>query len=649
MNDTEYPYLQSANLAAVLEKFFGFLYEHSTGGPLDEELFFEAVKKKTGKQDADLTAEDIQACREEAKKLAETYKGYKLVDTRGWENHEFSASPSCKEKALVLKAPDGSLYIHYRGTGDGNWGFNAAVYGTEASKMQEWAVNFYEEALRECDSQGAAPNIYVTGHSQGGHNAQYVTIHAPSANRITACISLDGPGHSFASLEEIRQRDGDYYERQRNKIYAYNGWSDYVSCLGQEQIVPPGHVFYVETRDDPLGGPMTAFHAADFLMDEDNRLGRVHPASENPEQPFRKFVIALNEKILLLEPEKQALVADAIMELCEMYVGASEPYKGELSHFEELKPVLIPILLDVLEEYPELLQQVLEQLRVDSMVFPDSAGEMVISNLVMDLIKELNSLPPDMRKSALEYILRFLVVKEDGKLGLDIDGFREHLISNGLEGLIKVWPIIQDTLINNPADVLNLLRALKVDEMIVNFIKDHPVLTIGIIGLGALILPFIKPVLGFAVSVIALAEAGVAIIKMGYAVFKKISEIVRKAADFAVNCLQWVGNAFHKIGQWFHNTFNAGARYARDYPYFRADTTALRSCADRVRAVNQRLYNLDGDLRGLYWQVGFLDLWDIFSANLLTSGSPTLRQVESWLRDTARTLEDADRKAYRNF
>ena len=84
-------------------------------------------------------------------------------------------------------------------------------------------------------------------------------------------------------------------------------------------------------------------------------------------------------------------------------------------------------------------------------------------------------------------------------------------------------------------------------------------------------------------------------------------------------------------------------------PFFRVDTDKLRNYAGRIRDINARLRTLDGDLRGLYWQVGFLDLWDILVANVLTSGSPTLRQIESYLNHAAQTFETAESKAKSYF
>jgi hypothetical protein len=58
--------------------------------------------------------------------------------------------------------------------------------------------------------------------------------------------------------------------------------------------------------------------------------------------------------------------------------------------------------------------------------------------------------------------------------------------------------------------------------------------------------------------------------------------------------------------------------------------------------VNNRISNLDIALRGLYWQVGFLDLWDIMAANLLTRESATLNQVVGYLNNAADRFDTAE-------
>ena len=592
----------------------------------------------------------------------ESLSGYQLL-----ESVSCADSPGEQRKALIFLGPNKELYIHYRGTGDGNWDYNTAVFsdnlngdGLNRSPMQEWAVQTYENALEKYS--GKFNKLYVTGHSQGGHNAQYVTLHAEHADQITACVSLDGPGHSTASIEEAKAFwGGDNYERQRHKIYAYNGVSDFVSCLGQEQIVPEDHTFYVDTRTaisgiDPEDADFVTYHSARYLLDENDGFNTVYLASDNPETPFRQLVKELNARIKELNQEQQELVASVIMQICENVVGSDEPYKVNINEaqFQELKEILVPMLVDVLAEKPELLEQVLEQFNLDALIAPDASGtDAPIKTLIMDLIHELNDLPPTMRTAALEYLAKHLTLEDlyiydangdlievvpNGKIGFDKDG----LLSDLPEGLVKVVPIILDTIRNHPDDVLNVLKELNVGQMVVDFIKEHPIQAIAIALIAPLAVRLFGPLIA---TYIVVSEYLIDAIKKGYAILQRVSEIVGRAVNCVLHCLQHIHKALTKFAKWLHQTFNAGAKYVRNNPFFKADTDRLRGYATRIGNVNRRLRILDGDLRGLYWQVGFLDLWDILVANLLTSESPTLRKVETYLNNAAQTLEDADRRA----
>ena len=123
-----------------------------------------------------------------------------------------------------------------------------------------------------------------------------------------------------------------------------------------------------------------------------------------------------------------------------------------------------------------------------------------------------------------------------------------------------------------------------------------------------------------------------------------IADLAEEVRDFVLNCLQAFKEAIGRLKEFLYR-MSPGVRYAENNPYFKADTDRLRDYARRISDVNRRLRDLDSDLRGLYWQVGLLDIWDILVANLITSQSPTLRQVCSYLNDAADRLEEAERKA----
>ena len=168
--------------------------------------------------------------------------GYTLVDVGSFTRETGETYP----KAITVRDPDGNIFVHFRGTGDGNWGYNAAAYGGPPSSMQEWSLEYFNEMVETHYEGQSADNLYVTGHSQGGNNAQFVTIRSEYGDYITNCLTLDGPGFSTQFVEDSINLYGEaYYDRQRDKIFAYKGTHNFVSCLGQESIIPDRHTEYV--------------------------------------------------------------------------------------------------------------------------------------------------------------------------------------------------------------------------------------------------------------------------------------------------------------------------------------------------------------------------------------------------------------------
>ena len=140
-------------------------------------------------------------------------------------------------QAYALKDSDGNLYICYRGTGDGRWfddGQGLYEYDTD---MQRAATSFADECIA---NYGEGHNIYITGHSKGGNEAQYVTLTSKYPDRITACYSFDGQGFSEAFYESNEKNSN------RAKIISINGDNDPVHQLG-ESLVLKDNIFYVKS------------------------------------------------------------------------------------------------------------------------------------------------------------------------------------------------------------------------------------------------------------------------------------------------------------------------------------------------------------------------------------------------------------------
>jgi len=513
-------------------------------------------------------------------------------------------------KAIVVEDIHGNIYFHFNGTGDGFWDENTAAYGGKPSDIQDWALSYFDEIIKERYEGKSKGNLYVTGHSQGGNNAQFVTIRSEYGDYISNCVELDGPGFSSEFVEESKKKYGEaYYEMQRNKIWAYNGESDYVSCQGQEQIVPDGQVRYIKTpKKDENDNVMFVYHAADWMIDENGKLNDYGEESE-----FRKFVKEVVKEINDLPEEQRERTAKLAMLFAEEYLGPDIGADITEQDLEDFKRTLIPMIVKLMDKNPDMIIPVLIELGIEE---PRASN---IAKIIIDF----NKLPPEAREKALEGLAQ-IITMENGEIKLDF----------GNVDIIAMLPFIWETALHDPENILTILDELGVDEKIKAWIAENPVAFVGLVLLCGVVIFLMAEVLINILAIIVIIDALIHIIS-------GLKEVV----ESIIQALHYVKELLNEFKQWLKDIFNEGARYAEANPYFKADTDKLREYATRVDNVNRRLKYLDGDLRGLYSQVGLLDLWDILVANLITSGSPTLKQVTSYLNNTASRIETADNKA----
>jgi len=200
-------------------------------------------------------------------------------------------------KAIIFEDDQGNIYAHFNGTGDGKWGQNATNYGGPPSEVQTDSLEFFDKFMAE-NYEGSLNkgNVYTTGHSQGGNTAQYVTMKSQYGQYIDMCMNKDGPKFSHDAVNDFKHSYGEaYYEQQRDKIYALHGEIDFVSPLGQEEIVPEGHTLYTENTG---GNP----HSVTGMMGEKthNAEGTVDGVSyslnkiRTQDAPLRQFVTDFN-------------------------------------------------------------------------------------------------------------------------------------------------------------------------------------------------------------------------------------------------------------------------------------------------------------------------------------------------------------------
>lgn len=541
-------------------------------------------------------------------------------------------------KAVTLMDDEGNLYVHFFGTGDGNWVFNAVAYSDDpdSSSMQKWALDYFNESVATYQRDNPMRSVYVSGHSQGGNLAQFVTVESVEyGDYIDKCVSLDGPGFSKAYVEDLVNRRGEaVYDMQREKIYQYIGENDYVSPLGQEFIYTDDHVAFLEYTLDHID--LKNFHAVTGLLDSNGKIhlvgdtngnGVIDPGEVNDCSDLRKLIVSAVSKMYNLPMDKQAKLGILVMMFFENVPGADQIIQLHISseEFEELKQLLIPVLVDIISADPELFERALESMGIG----PET------SEMVKILIEHFNTYSPSVRKEIIEGILE-MVKYENGKI--DVDNSK---IPQAFAKTSPVLPYIFEVLLTHPGDIIDVLHEYKVDEAIKQAIIEHPWKTAGLIIGGAIIWPIISPIVmgafDFVVITLALYDAAIRIIQ-------GIEELYADIKEKLVALLGYVKNVIKSFSQWYRNNFNAGVKYVASNPYFKADTSKLRSYAARIDGVNSRLRSLDSAMRTLYNKVGFLDLLTILQANLVTSESPTLMQVRRYLNNTADRIDNAEKK-----
>ena len=189
-------------------------------------------------------------------------------------------------------------------------------------------------------------------------------------------------------------------------------------------------------------------------------------------------------------------------------------------------------------------------------------------------------------------------------------------------------------------DLLHALTNLAIGAGIASL---FPALAVGVIVLVVAVL--------LVVAVAILIDWAIdAIINVINAVIDKLAEIAKNIGEWIVNVVNSIKEAIGRFVQWLRDLWNrAGREYAAANPHFKADTAKLLEYANRVNNVNNRLRSLDRSLRRVFLQVSALDMLRFAWINFLTSGSPSLNKVKSYLETTASRLETADNKARVNM
>lgn len=260
--------------------------------------------------------------------------------------------------ACTFQAEDGSTYLVYRGTADGEWPDNGMGMTKASTLQQERALAYFEKVVEQEGITGEQ-KLIVTGHSKGGNKAQYVTMSTKYSELIDACYNIDGQGFSQAAVSHWESTySAEEYEARRNKITGIYGENDYVNVLGIS-IVAAGNVYYVKTpvKVENFAG----YHDIKYMfatLEKDEETGelvnRFHGKKNDytPNQgKLGSYAQALSGAVMVLPEDKRDGCAASLMQLMELGGKRKRGINGEKLTLADIRDFLgtgVPLILESL-------------------------------------------------------------------------------------------------------------------------------------------------------------------------------------------------------------------------------------------------------------------------------------------------------------
>lgn len=229
-------------------------------------------------------------------------------------------------QGCTFRDGDGNYFVAFRGTGNGRWADNGDGMTAPSTEMQEAAREYFDSMAEKyfINASEQGKEIFVTGHSKGGNEAQYVFMTSKYEHLIDGCYSLDGQGFSGSARKEFKKKYGPYYEKKLEKMYSVCGENDFVHDLGYV-IIPEENTYFVETS----GNELDCFHALENMIGDDNTsfVGLQWDTDENgnithgEQGVLGRLAKKISEEFMKLDDENLNGAAIAVMTFIDPYAN----------------------------------------------------------------------------------------------------------------------------------------------------------------------------------------------------------------------------------------------------------------------------------------------------------------------------------------
>lgn len=225
-------------------------------------------------------------------------------------------------QGCTFRDPEGNYYVAFRGTGYGRWPDNGDGMTELSTEMQEASRKYFDEVAKKylIDAKKDGAEVFITGHSKGGNEAQYVYMTSEYEDLIDKCYNFDGQGFSGEARAAFEEKYGSRYDEKLDNMYSICGENDFVHDLGYV-IIPEENTYFVETSGDGfdnlhmlenmIGDKDGNYHGLPFEIGKDGEVLNGHQG------PVGEFAKKLSQNMMMLPEEDLHGTALAVMALID--------------------------------------------------------------------------------------------------------------------------------------------------------------------------------------------------------------------------------------------------------------------------------------------------------------------------------------------
>ncbi len=239
-------------------------------------------------------------------------------------------------------ARTGTVYVAFRGTSGGEWIDNGRRFNVKNENdltVQMEQVADYMNRVAKKNQWNSNSHVILTGHSQGGNDAQLAMLLTEVGAYAEACYSFDGEGHSPWLLDSLKKKYGEEeYNRRVSNMYSICGDNDFANCLG-ESVFKEENIKYVachNRKDATDKQKIVDYHdIRSMFCDEEGNYGAITNTCRNVERGEISYLAEnIWKQVEQMPPDMREHAQNGIMQAAQIGLGKNiVGVNGEVMNF----------------------------------------------------------------------------------------------------------------------------------------------------------------------------------------------------------------------------------------------------------------------------------------------------------------------------